>query len=171
MLRDGRLGHNMKSIVSCILASCLVMALVACGKPLATATVYKHIRYYSETVDANTTDALYAVRWALKINGYPIALENKTEGRVESTWLPTTTDSHVVVVFNRPDFGVNGAYYQLIVKVAPRDGQTRISVGSKIKSLVAGLRSTGIEERKVLAEVKDYLRDKEPGLTNIGIEE
>ena len=145
--------------------------MAACSKPMAEGRVTKDIRYITKTFDTNKEEAFYAVRWALKINGYPIARENQNEGIVESTWLPTKSDSHALILFDRPEFPVNGGYYQLIVSVTPEEGKMRIAVGSKLKAVMAGLKTTGIEERRVLKEIGDYLRVKEPDVTNIGLEE
>lgn len=149
----------------------LMICIAACSKPMAEGRVSKDIRYIAKKFDANKEEVFYAVRWALKINGYPIARENQNEGVVESTWLPTKSDSHALILFDRPEFPVNGGYYQLIVNVTPEDGRMRISVGSKFKAVMTGLKSTGIEERRVLREIGNYLRVKEPDVTNIGLEE
>lgn len=154
-----------------VLLLCLVAVSYGCSKPLASAKVSDDVRYISDTVDADKKGAYHAVRWALKIKGYPIATENETEGVITTVWMPTKSDSHALMLFDRYDFGVNGAYYQIDVRLESEEGKTRISIGSKIKSVVADLKSTGIEERRVLNEAKDYLRVSEPGLTNIGLEE
>lgn len=149
----------------------LSLALMSCSKPLATAKVAKDTGFVSGSFATGTTEAVAAVRWALKINGYSIANENLQEGVITTTWVPTKTDSHGIELFNRRDFGVNGAYHQLEVRVSSENGRIRIDVGSRVKTLVANLKSTGIEERKVLSEVGNYLRTSEPNLTNVGLDE
>jgi hypothetical protein len=149
----------------------LSLALMSCSKPLATARVEPDVGYVSKSFSTDSTNALAAVRWALKINGYSIANENAGEGTITSSWLPTTSDSHAINLFNRRDFGANGAYHQLEVHVSGEDGRTRVDVGSRLKALVANLKSTGIEERKILNEIGNYLRTSEPELTNIGVGE
>lgn len=149
----------------------VVAVSYGCSKPLATARVSEDVRYVSDTLNADKKGAYHAVRWALKINGYPIATENENAGVITTVWMPTKSDSHALMLFDRYDFGVNGAYYQLDVRVESVEGKTRVSIGSRIKSVVADLKSTGIEERRVLNEAKDYLRTGEPEVTNIGLEE
>jgi hypothetical protein len=150
-----------------------VFLLFSCGcsKPLVTAKVSEDVRYISDTVDTDRKGAFHAVRWALKVRGYPIAAENEADGTMTTAWVPAKSDSHALMLFGRYDFGVNGAYYQLDVRIEPQEGKTRISIGSRVKSVVADLKSTGIEERRVLTEAKDYLRTGEPEITNIGLEE
>lgn len=144
---------------------------MSCSKPLATARVEPDVGYVSKSFSTDTTNALAAVRWALNANGYSIANDNVGEGTITTTWVPTTSDSHAVDLFNRRDFGANGAYRQLEVHVSGEEGRTRVDVGSRIKTMVSNLKSTGIEERKVLNEIGNYLRTSEPELTNIGLDE
>jgi len=107
----------------------------------------------------------------LNATGYIIANENATEGTITSTWQPTKSDSHALDLFNRRDFGANGAYYQLEIHVTNESGKTRVDVGSRVDSVVANLKSTGIEERRVLNVIGNYLRSSEPELSNIGLQE
>ncbi len=149
----------------------LCLTLVGCSKPMINASVAEDIGFVSKSFATDTTQAFAAVRYALKISGYSIASDSQPEGLITSTWVPTKSDSHAVMVFDRRQMGVNGAYYQLEVHIVPDAGKVRIDVGAKAKSVVANLKSTGIEERKVLSEVGNYLRTSEPELSNIGLEE
>lgn len=176
MTSENRKRNSKHFISSClrvfVAGICLsfLPGVMACSKPLASAKVAKDVGYVSKSFAVDTTEAFSAVRWALKINGYPIANENVQDGIVTTTWIPTTSDSHAIELFNRRDFGVNGAYHQLEVHVVSEDGRTRIDVGSRVKSVAQGVKSTGIEERKVLNEVAKYLRVSEPTITNLGRE-
>lgn len=164
---------KIKTLVTLCLGVLVVDLLffAGCGKPLASARVVPDVAYVSKSFTTDQTSALAAVRWALKIRGYSIAGEKPGEGIITTTWLPTTSDSHMIDLFNRHDFGVNGAYHQLMVQVSGESGRTQVSVGSRVKTLVSNLKSSGIEERRVLSEVGNYLRMSEPNLTNIGLEE
>ena len=66
---------------------------------------------------------------------------------------------------------MSGSYHQLEVLFEPEGGFTIIKVGSRIKSLVAQTRSSGVEEEKVLKLTADALRIGEPDITNLGISE
>lgn len=162
----------MKIKLSQSLFLCVLITFVAaCSKPLAEGKVSKDVRYISGKFDTNKEEAFYAVRWALKTRGYPIAHENQNEGVVKSTWVPTKSDSHALILFDRPDFGVNGGYYQVLVNVTPEEGKMKIAVATQVKAVPYGVKSTGIEERRILNEIGDYLRVKEPEVSNIGLEE
>lgn len=122
------------------------------------------------TTDAN--QAYYAVRWALKTDGYAITEEDLQNGLVKTGWLATKVDSHYLNVFGRRDYGVNGGYYMLDVVIKPPEGgQTEVSITSHVKSIMANLKSSGIEEKKILRKIADYLRSPNIKVTNIGVEE
>ncbi len=122
------------------------------------------------TTDAN--QAYYGVRWALKTDGYAITEEDLQNGMVKTGWLATKVDSHYMNVFGRRDYGVNGGYYMLDVQLTPLDGgQTEVSVTSHVRSMMSNLKSSGIEEKKILKRIADYLRSPNVKVTNIGIEE
>ncbi len=142
-----------------------------CAKPMVNAAVNKDVRYVSEYVKVDQSEAYNAAKWALVMNDYPLATKDEEKGLLETAWIPTKTDSHAIILFNRRDLGVNGAYFQMIVKVVPYNGKTRLDVGTRIKSVASGVKSTGIEERRVLKEIKEYLRKDEPTLSNVGLEE
>lgn len=151
----------------------VILAVLAsgCNKTFVRGRVAKDIHYYKHTYDATPNECYYALRWALKINGYPLAKENLTDGILTTTWEPVTSDSHYVELFDRRDYGTTGAYHQLEVRVVPQGRHTMVKVGSRWKSIVINLKSSGVEERKILAQVGNYLRAKEPSITNEGMSE
>ena len=51
-----------------------------------------------------------------------------------------------------------------------RGGRTIVKVGSRVKTIVNNLHSSGIVEYAVLNDVGNYLRKSTPDLTNLGIE-
>lgn len=142
-----------------------------CDGPLVKAKVPKEIHYYSKTFCATPNQCYYAIRWALKINGYPVAKEDLPAGILHTVWQPVTSDSHYLPVFDSRDYGATGAYHQLEVRVVPRGDKTKVEVGSRLKTIAINLKSSGVEERKVLAQVGDYLRTHEPSISNEGIAE
>lgn len=125
----------------------------------------------SKVFNTDANQAYYAVQWALKTCGYPTAKEDLDNGIIESTWLASKVDSFYLSVFDRPDYGVNGAYYMLEVRIVPQEEktQTKVEVISHVKSMVAHLKSSGINEKKILKHVADYLRKKDFKVTNVGI--
>jgi hypothetical protein len=149
----------------------LLLGIVGCAKPLMDAKVYEDIKYVSQTFPVAKEDAYKAARWALILNKYPLGKRDQEGGVLETSWVPTTTDSHAIIMFNRPDFGVNGGYYKLVVKVVALNGQSRVDVASSLKAVPTGLKSTGTAEKTILRDMWTYLRVKEPEITNVGLDE
>lgn len=142
-----------------------------CSDKMVLAKTAKDLHFFSKTYNASPNECYYAIRWALKINGYPLAHENLPGGILTTTWQPVTSDSHYLEPFASRDYGVTGAYHQLEVRVVPRDNKTKVDVGSRVKSVATGLKTSGVEEEKVLAQIGNYLRSSEPVLSNDGIAE
>lgn len=160
----------MKRMISLAGVVLLVFA-ASCSKPLITATASDNVLFMSRDYGASANDLYYATRWALGEAGYPIAREDLQDGVITTAWLPVKSDSHYVPVFDRRDFGVTNSYYRLEIRIEPDGGQTEVKVGSRVKGIVSKLRSSGIEEDKILARIGDYVRKGEPEITNLGIEE
>lgn len=155
------------AIVTILLIACMTN----CSDRVVNARTWKDVKYYSNTYKATPNECYYALRWALKITGHPVAHEDLPAGVLTTTWEPVSSDSHYLEPFDSRDYGVTGAYYQMDVKVIPQGTRTRIEVGTRVKSVAVGLKTSGIEERKVLAQVGDYLRDSEPSLSSDGLAE
>lgn len=147
----------------------VIIAASACAKPLATAKVLPDVDYMSRDFTAGPNDVYYAVRWGLDQRGYALATEDLEGGVITTTWIPVTSDSHYVEQFGRRDYSVSNSYHQLEIKIARHEGLTRVRVGSRVKSLVSNLKSSGIEERKVLDSVSDYLGTSAPDITNLRV--
>lgn len=149
----------------------LISGLAAsCAKPLATAHAVD-TNYFSREYAAVPKDVYYAVRWALKERGISVAEEDLPGGIVKSSWMPVTSDSHYIAIFGRRDFGVTNSYYQVEVQLTDRSGRTLIKVGTKVKTLVNNLHSSGEVEYAVLNDVGNYLRKSAPEITNLGVNE
>jgi len=147
------------------------LACVACSKPMVTGRVTSELQYVSDDFAASPNDLYYAVRWALKEAGYPVEGEDLPAGVITTKWMPVTADSHYIDTFGRPDYGVTNSYYQLEVRISAGTGRNMVEVGSRAKTVANRFKSSGVEERKVLAFVGDYLRSGEPNVTNLGINE
>ncbi|MBN1283334.1 MAG: hypothetical protein JXA24_06150 [Proteobacteria bacterium] len=149
----------------------IALFCAACAKPILTGRVSPDVRFVSQDFAANPNDLYYAVRWALKEAGYPVDNEDLPGGVITTKWTPVTVDSHYMEVFGQKDYGVTNSYHQLEVRIVPQAGRSLVEVGSRVKTIAHGLKSSGTEERRVLACVGDYLRSGEPNLTNLGITE
>lgn len=145
--------------------------LCGCPKNGIQARVIEDVKYYTNDYAANITDINAAIKWALEENKYKLNSEDVSGGVFTTTWEPVKSDSHFMPFFGRRDMGVTNSYHQLEIKVVSEDGRTKVKAGSRIKSLVPNLESTGTEEKKVLLSVGDYLRKQEPEVTNFGIDE
>lgn len=161
----------MKPRTIALLIVAVVALVAACSKPLVTAKVSESPDYYSSDYAATANDIYYALKWALRDLHYAIDSENLQEGVVTTTWLPVKSDSHYLGVFGRPDYGVTNSYYQLRVTVEPQGGRTEVKVESCVKGIVPYLKSSGVEERKLLSAIGNYLRKGEPDISNLGIDE
>ncbi len=147
----------------------LLGVLAACAKPLATGTTYT-MDSVGDTYSAGANAVYYGVRWALAARGYPVGYEDLQNGTVVTSWVPVKATSHYLQPFRSKDYGVNGAYHQLELRVAPSGGVTGVTVTSRVKSIVQGLHSSGEEERAVLQEIKNYLHGTDVNVTNVGVE-
>ena len=155
----------------CIIITLMLLFAVSCSKPLATAKNVTIGESFGRDFAASTSEVLFAVRWAFVESGYVVSNENISDGIVTTTWRPVTSDSHYVGYFDRKDFGVTSSYYQLKINVTPKDGRTNVKIGSEVKTIVANLRSSGVEEKKILHLVGNYLRKNDPTITNLGLDE
>ncbi len=143
---------------------------VGCNKVYRTAKPSQpHL--YKQTFSATPNDIYYALRWALRANGYPIAEEDLQNGVIKSRFVPVKATSHYLNIFDRQDYGINGGYHQLEAKLIPQNGKTEVQIGSRIQSIVSRLRSNGSEEELILGKIGDYLRNPNVQLTNLGIQE
>lgn len=157
-----------------IIVLVLVLGVIAgaCNKPFLRAKTSKNVEFESKVFNATPNDCYYALRYAFKVNGYSMGSENLMDGVLTTTWTPVTSDSHYMQVFDSRDYGVTGSYHQLEARVVPRgQDNTKLEVASRVKGVASNVKSSGVEERRILATVGDYLRKHEPEITNEGIEE
>lgn len=126
---------------------------------------------FKKRYEATPNDLYYALRWALKTYGYPIAEEDLQNGIIKSRYVPVKAASHYIAVFGRQDYGASGAYHQLEVRLLPAGAQTEVQIGSRIQGVVSKLKSSGREEKMIFSKVGDYLRDPNIQVTNQGVRE
>lgn len=149
----------------------LVFSLMGgCTKTYRSATPVMP-KVYKKNFSATPNAIYYALRWALTINNYPIAEEDLHNGVIKSRYVPVKATSHYVAIFDRRDFGINGAYHQLEARLIPRGGQTEVQIGSRVQAAVSPVHSSGQEETLLFEKIGDYLRSSNAGLTNQGIQE
>ncbi len=159
---------NRRSTIVVILA--LLVMTAACAKPLVRGNT-RSLKPVSRSFPTGANAVYYALRWALSARDYPVGYENLHDGIISTAWVPTRADSHYVELFQRQDYGTVGAYHQLEIRVIPVGGGTKVSVVSRVKSLVRNIHSSGREEKAVLDEVANYLHGREVQVTNVGVVE
>jgi len=159
------------------LKSLLVLTLVlvggvglgACSKPALYGTLQENesiTRYYQVPPE----QAFRAAKEALLFLGYSIKQEDDKNFTLETFWQPTTADSHYVEVFRRKDFGTVGAYYRLAVKISPRRSGSSVSVTNFAKSFISNVKTSQVEENRVLHKMDDFTRKRDIQVTNIGLQ-
>jgi hypothetical protein len=165
-------GKNMTRKIAMFVAIAVAMGgLLSCAHPMTEAKA-KTMTKFSKEYKTDANQAYYAVRWALKTNGYAIANEDLQNGVITSGWLDSPVDGFYTEPFGHRDYGVNGAYYQLTINIVPQDGgMTKVEVTSSVKSVISHLQSSGKVEKKILKKISDYLRTSDVKVTNLGMEE
>lgn len=156
-----------------IASSLVLLAMTtqfACTKVYRTAKPTEP-KLYKKTFAANPNQIYYALRFALKKQGYPIAEEDLKGGVIKTRYVPVKAASHYVAVFGHKDFGVNGAYHQLEVRLLPQEGKTLVEIGSRIQAVLSPVKSSGAEEQMILEGIADYLRLPSVQVTNLGLQE
>jgi uncharacterized lipoprotein len=146
-----------------------LITLSHCGKPRLFGKDME-IRPIIKVFSIQPAAALQAAKEALAYNGYNVQKEDDAQGLLETHWQPTTSDSHYVLLFNRQDRGTVGAYHKLVIKVTAKGSDSQVEIYSLAKSFVSNLKSTGIEEEKVLTKIADFTRKQNIDVTNVGIQ-
>lgn len=152
-----------------LLLLCCLVPFTACTKVFRVAKPSSP-HYFKRTYAASPNDIYYALRWALRTHGYPIAEEDLQNGVIKSRYVPVKARSHYLKLFGRQDFGVSGGYHQMEVRLVPRGGNTEVQIGSRIESMVVHLQSAGTEEGMILEKIADYLRSPQAQVTNLGVQ-
>lgn len=154
-----------------ILGLVAISFLGACNKAILYSRD-KAMPPVSQTFKTSTPDAFKAVREVVKNMGYKIEREDEKQGSLITGWLSTKTDSHYIDLFDKRDYGTIGAYYRLEVRVTDQEGKALVEIAAPTRSVISGrLKSSHIEEEKVLAKVTDLLRREDFEMTNVGVTE
>lgn len=153
----------------------LLCMMSACVKPAVTAKE-QSTTPVERMYDVTPNQAYYALRWALASAGYPVGQEDLSNGVISTSWVPTSPSSHYLNPFDRSDpdardFVNLSGYYKIDFQVVPEGGKTRVVAISRVRVVVAAVKSTGAQETLVLNKVGDYLRTQDPDVTNLGVKE
>ena len=72
--------------------------------------------------------------------------------------------------FERRDYGLtDGAYYQLVVDIMEEGSQMKVAVSTTIKSIAGKMKTSGKVEKRILKQLKNYLRAPQIQMTNVGV--
>jgi hypothetical protein len=125
----------------------------------------------TQTFPVDPKAAFTATKDALAFYGYEVQKEDEKATTLETHWQPTTSDSHYVIVFNRPDYGTVGAYHKIVAKITSQGaGQSTVEISSQAQSIISNLVSSGIEEHKILTKIADFTRKPNIEVTNVGLQ-
>lgn len=158
-----------KLTLALVLLAC-ALQLASCGKPRLFGKD-QEVKPVAKSYPVDSKAALAAVKESLSYNGYAIQSSDDAQGVLETHWQPSTSDSHYVDFFNRRDMGTVGSYYKLVIKVSPKgQADSQVEVSNVAKSIVTNLKSTGMEEEKILKKVGDFTRKSNIEVTNVGLQ-
>lgn len=125
---------------------------------------------YKAYFQTDKASVIKAIEKTLDRFGYEIQHLNEEKGSFITSWRPVEGDSHYFNLFGRKDYGMtDGAYYQLTVDTYQEGNQLKVTVGTTVKTIVGKLHSSGKVERKVIAQLNDYLRSPQIEMTNVGV--
>jgi len=156
-------------LLTAVLLAALAVHSSSCGKPRLFGKEMESTPI-TKSFPIDSKDAMAAAKEALAYRGYNIQKIDEAQGLIETHWQPTTSDSHYVIVFNRQDRGTVGAYHKLVLKITPSGNASRVEIYSLAKSFISNLRSTGVEENKILTKIADFTRKPDIDVTNVGIQ-
>lgn len=148
---------------------CAVLGLGACNKPNLYGTIQEAdsvVRNYQVA----PTEAFRAAKEALVFRGYSIKTIDAQNMTIETYWQPSTSDSHYVLVFGKPDYGTVGAYYRLVIKVKPRSDGSQVIITNVAKSFISNVKSSEVAESSLFEKISDFTRRQDIQVTNIGLQ-
>ena len=160
----------MKKIIGLLLITSLLGPLTACNRKI----IYSKDRAMepiSKLFNTSLDEAYKTSKEAILRLGYRIDREDEPQKSFRTVWLSTKADSHYVDLFDRRDYGTVGAYYRLQVKVTEKQGQADVEIEAPVRSIIGRMKSSHIEEKKVLKKMADLLRKEDFEMTNVGVEE
>lgn len=148
-----------------------VSNIVSCSSPLADGEVTAMEPVTTEmAADANSI--YYATKWAFDQCGYPSGPEDLTVGVLETKWVPAGAASHYIDSIAGKDYGSNGVYYKMIIRITPlANGHSKVRAQTNVNSIVKAVKTTGDKERQMLAKIREHSRGYNITVTNLGVEE
>ena len=151
--------------------ACVTFVLAGCAKPMAEGT-FMSTKPIAKTMNSDANSIYYGIKWAFDETGLPLGEQDLAGGVVESKWVPVGAATHFVNVFDRKDFGANGAYYKMIITIIPVEGGvSRVEAHTKVQSIISRIESYGSKERDVLAKIENHARNYNVVVTNLGVED
>ena len=144
-------------------------ASAGCGKPRLFGKEME-VRPITQSFPVDAKTAFKATKDALAFYGYDVQKEDEKASTLETHWQPTTSDSHYVIVFNRPDYGTVGAYHKVVAKISSQGNQSTVEIYSQAQSIISNRVSIGHEEHKILTKIADFTRKPNIEVTNVGLQ-
>ncbi len=154
---------------------CSVLAFLAIMGSSCTRVVVKGKEYQTEPLSKTYMTSRSQVydwcKYVLDKNSYPLLVTDSVNQHLVTGWMPVTSDSHYMNLFDRRDYGGSqGAYYQLEAKVTEEQGKAVLTLWTKVKSVAGKLDSSGVLENKVFKQVANGVRRPQIDVTNVGIQ-
>ena len=123
-----------------------------------------------ETFSNDKASVMASVQKTLDKMGYAVNVVDESKGEVITGWRPVEAESHYVKLFERRDYGAaDGSYYQLTVDLSDVGSKIKVAVGTKVKTIVGKLETTGRVENRFLDQLRNDLRSPNVELTNVGV--
>jgi hypothetical protein len=130
--------------------------------------------YYTQPVsqyfDTDKATMMETVNRALEHDGYEIYNIDEAKGRYITGWKSVESDSHYLDFFGRRDYGLaDSVYYQLVIDLLDEGSRVKVVASTTIKSIAGPMKSSGKVEKRIIAQLKDYLRAPQLIMTNVGV--
>lgn len=157
---------NLQTRLVLFLLFCLT---IGCTKPLVSGRI-RATPPISQEFASPRDETLEAAKQALTALGYSLEKESPSDGVLQTRWQSTRATSHYTDLFEQKDFGTVGSYYRIELNIREREGKTIVAVAAPVKSIAPHQRSTYREERKILKKIRDFLRNDDFEMTNLGVD-
>lgn len=156
----------MKKLIKISTLLLLTLMLANCSKPFLYGQK-QEMEPVVFSVNADLTKAKAASKRAVEFCGYMV--QEESDDSIQTTWQPTTPDSHFVEYFGRQDHGTVGAYHKIVLSFETEGEKTKITVKSVAKSIVSNLKSTRLEEKKIASKISSFTLPADVKVTNVGL--
>lgn len=161
-----------KVIVVTVMAAFSLSVLAACSRPLVQGRD-REMEPLTRSYQASSLAVFDGAEEALEDMGYKVEYANKYDGVLRTGWQSTTIDSHYIELFDRADYGTNGSYYYLALRIEEKEpGKSTVTITAPIRGIIGiPMKSSHRIERKVLSRIEDNIRPADIEVTNIGVVE